>query len=216
MPVGDTVKLFVCWPPTEHNLKLLDDEPPGPGRLSRIIDQLGGGRCVVVCRNNPLYLSSGHIHAVVTLRGGFMYAGNFMTANNGTAFIRTLRLSPVFVERYDDAGLRGLFANLLDQIDTTLGRLSCWQSLIAELIKSWPIIQRVGRKTEKKRLAERLLRLSKETQWQQVRAEFSDTDMAMLDDIVRVQLNRGVRCIQKSVTQRPRRHTDHASSPVRT
>jgi hypothetical protein len=171
---------------------------------------------VIVCRNNPLYLSSGCIHAVVTLRGGFMYAGNFMTANNGTAFIRTLRLSPAFVGRYDDAGLRGLFANLLDQIDTTLGRLSCWHSLIAELIKSWPIIQRVGRKMEKKRLAERLLKLSKETQWQQVRAEFSDIDMAMLDDIVRAQLNRGVRSIQRSLTSRPRRHTDRASSPVRT
>jgi hypothetical protein len=60
-----------------------------------------------------------------------MYAGNFMTAKNGTAFIRALRLSPAFVDRYDDAGLRGLFANLLDQIDTTLGRLFCWHSLIA-------------------------------------------------------------------------------------
>ena len=214
MPVGDTVKLFVCWPPTEHNLKLLDDEPPGPERLSRIIDQLGGGRCVVVCRNKPLYLSSGCIHAVVTLRGGFMYAGNFMTANNGTAFIRTLRLSPAFVGRYDDAGLRGLFANLLDQIDTTLGRLSCWHSLIAELIKSWPIIQRVGRKTEKNHLAERLFRLSKESQWQQFCAEFPDTAMAMLDDIVSVQLKRGVQRIQKPLFQRPRRHTDRASSPV--
>ena len=216
MPVGDTVKLFVCWPPTEHNLKLLDDEPPGPERLSRIIDQLGGGRCVVVCRNNPLYLSSGCIHAVVTLRGGFMYAGNFITANNGTAFIRTLRLSPAFVGRYDDAGLRGLFVNLLDQIDTTLGRLSCWHSLIAELIKSWPIIQRIGRKTEKKGLAERLLRLSKESQWQQVCAEFSNTDAAMLDDILKAQLNRGVRRVQRPLTQRPRRHIDRASSPVRT
>jgi hypothetical protein len=211
MPVGDTVKLFVCWPPTELNLKLLDDEPPGPERLSRIIDQLGGGRCAVVCQNNPLYLSSGCIHAVVTLRGGFMYAGNFMTANNGTAFIRTLRLSPAFVDQYDDAGLRGLFANLLDQIDTTLGRLSCWHSLIAELIKSWPIIERVGRKTEMKLLAERLLRLPKQTQWQQVCAEFSVTDMATLDDIVRAQLNRGVRGIQKSLTPRPRRHTVRAS-----
>lgn len=216
MPVGDTVKLFVCWPPTEHNLKLLDDEPPGPERLSRIIDQLGGGRCVVVCRNNPLYLNSGCIHAVVALRGGFMYAGNFMTANNGIAYIRALRLSPAFVDRYDDAGLRGLFANLLDQIDTTLGRLSCWHSLIAELIKSWPIIQRIGRTMEKKLLAERLFRVSKQSQWQQVYTEFSDTDMAVLDDIVRVQLNRCVRRIQKSLTQRPRRHTDRASSPVRT
>lgn len=33
MPVGDTVKLFVCWPPTEHNLKLLDNEPPRPERF---------------------------------------------------------------------------------------------------------------------------------------------------------------------------------------
>jgi hypothetical protein len=139
-----------------------------------------------------------------------------MTANNGTAFIRTLRLSPAFVDRYDDAGLRGLFANLLDQIDTTLGRLSCWHSLIAELIKSWPIIQGIGRKTEMKLLAERLSRLPKQTQWQQVCAEFSDTDMATLDDIVRAQLNRGVRSIQKSLTQRPRRHTVRASSPVRT
>jgi hypothetical protein len=88
--------------------------------------------------------------------------------------------------------------------------------LIVELIKSWPIIQRTGRKTEKKRLAERLLRLSKESQWQQICAEFSNTDMAMLDDIVRAQLNRGVRSIQKSITSRLGRHTDRASSPART
>jgi hypothetical protein len=62
---------------------------------------------------------------IETLRGGFMYAGNFITANNGLAFIRTPRLSPALVDRYDDASLRGLFANLLDQIDTTLERLSC-------------------------------------------------------------------------------------------
>jgi hypothetical protein len=65
-----------------------------------------------------------------------MYARNFITANNSIAFIRTLRLSLVFVDRYDDASLQGLFTNLLDQIDTTLRRLSCWHSLIAELIKS--------------------------------------------------------------------------------
>jgi hypothetical protein len=34
-----------------------------------------------------------------------MYARNFITANNSIAFIRTLRLSLVFVDRYDDASL---------------------------------------------------------------------------------------------------------------
>jgi hypothetical protein len=145
-----------------------------------------------------------------------MYAGNLMTANSGAAFIRALRFSPAFDDWYDDAGLRGLFANLLDQIDTILGRLSCWHSLITELIKSWPIIQRVGRKTETKLLAERLSKLSKQTQWQQVCAEFSDTDMAMLDDILKAQLNRAVESIQKSLSQRRKRHTARASSPVTT
>jgi hypothetical protein len=34
--------------------------------------------------------------------------------------------------------------------------------------------------------------------------------------IVTAQLNRGVRIIQKSLTQRPRRHTDRATSPFGT
>lgn len=42
-----------------------------------------------------------------------------MAANNGTASIRALRLSPPLVDQYDDAGLRRLFASLLDQIDTS-------------------------------------------------------------------------------------------------
>ena len=149
MPVGDTIKLFVCWPNREHNLKLLDEEPPGPERLTHIFDRLEGGRCAIVCRDRPLYLSSGCIHAVVTLRGGFMYAGNFMTGNNGPAFLRSLRLSPAFVDRYDDPGRRGLVANLLDQVDITAERPPCWLPMVAELVKLWPVVERLGRKSDR-------------------------------------------------------------------
>ena len=54
-----------------------------------------------------------------------MYAGNFMTADNGPAFVRSLRSSPGLIRRYDEDGRRGLMTNLLDQVDITLDRASC-------------------------------------------------------------------------------------------
>ena len=185
MPVGDTIKLFVCWPPLEHNLKLLDDEPPGPERLTHIFDRLEEGRCVIVSSTTPLYLSSGCIHAVVTLRGGFMYAGNFMTPNNSSAFIRSLRVSPAFVRRYDDPGRRGLTTNLLNQVEIGLERQSCWGPMTIELIKSWSVIEGFSKTKDRQRLAEWLRKISNYPEWQQVCAE-SSIDTARLDEIIRV------------------------------
>jgi len=214
MPVGDTIKLFACWPPLEHNLKLLDEEPPGPERLSHILNRLEGGRCVIVTSKTPLYLSSGCIHAVVTLRGGFMYAGNFMTANNGEAFVRSLRLSPAFVRQYDGPGLRGLMANLLDQVDITLKRLSCWRPMIAELIKSWPTIDRVGQRNEKKVLARQLSEVVKDSWWQKTCAEFCDIDTTRLAEIINEQLNQSARGCQKLHARRFQMPRNCVSSPV--
>ncbi|KAK4551667.1 hypothetical protein LTR86_010998 [Recurvomyces mirabilis] len=182
MPVGDTIKLFVCWPASAHNLKLLDEEPPGPERVAHILDRLEGGYCAIVCRDTPLYLSSGTLHVVVTLRGGFMYAGNFMTAGNGPAFVRTLRLSPAFVDRYDESGQRGLIANLIDQVGITLERPSCWLPILTELVESWSVIERIGRASDKKRLAQHLLKVVEDPQWQQECEEGGDLDVPFFAD----------------------------------
>lgn len=189
MPVGETIKLFACWPNVDHNLRLLDNEPPGPERLLQIVDRLEKGRSAIVSKNTPLYLSSGCLHAVVTLRGGFMYAGNFMTASNGPAFLRSLRLSPAFIERYDNDGRRGLVANVLDQLDVALERSSCWLAMVEELVKSWPAIEGLSqRKSDRTRLAQRVLALSKKPQWQQVNMQCGDLSTTKLDTFINAQL----------------------------
>ena len=193
VPVGDTVKLFACWPACEHNLKLLDQEPPGPERLAHVLDRLDGGHSAFVTRDSPLYLSSGCLHAVVTLQGGFMYAGNFMTAGNGPGFLRSLRHSPAFVGRYDEAGRRGLMENLIDQVEIALERSSCWTSILGELIVTWPVIERVGQKADKKRIAQHLLRLMEDPRWQRDLVEYSSIDMVKLESIVRSHSHRFVR-----------------------
>ncbi|KAK0247731.1 hypothetical protein LTS09_017154 [Friedmanniomyces endolithicus] len=198
MPVGDTIKLFVRWPVRERNLKLQDEEPPGPERLMHIFDQLEGGRCAIACRNKPLYLSSGTLHTVVTVRGGFMYACNLMTAEKGPAVLRSLRLSPAFVDRYGDSGRRGLIANLVDQVDVTLERSSCWLPMVTELVKSWLVIERIGRKSNKKSLAQHLLKVAKDTQWRQEYNKRSDLDVVRLDEIILAQLKRRVGPVSKS------------------
>ncbi|KAK0974375.1 hypothetical protein LTR54_017105 [Friedmanniomyces endolithicus] len=198
MPVGDTIKLFVRWPVRERNLKLQDEEPPGPERLMHIFDQLEGGRCAIACRNKPLYLSSGTLHTVVTVRGGFMYACNLMTAEKGPAVLRSLRLSPAFVDRYGDSGRRGLIANLVDQVDITLERSSCWLPMVTELVKSWLVIERIGRKPNKKSLAQHLLKVAKDPQWRQEYNKRSDLDVVRLDEIILAQLKRRVGPVSKS------------------
>ncbi|KAK0303101.1 hypothetical protein LTR82_017651 [Friedmanniomyces endolithicus] len=198
MPVGDTIKLFVCWPARECNLKLQDEEPPGPERLMHIFDQLEGGRCAIACRNKPLYLSSGTLHAVVTVRGGFMYACNFMTAEKGPAVLRSLRLSPAFDDRYGDSGRTGLIANLVDQVDITLERSSCWLPMVTELVKSWLVVERIGRKPNKKSLAQHLLKVAKDPQWRQEYNKRSDLDVVRLDEIILAQLKGRVGPVSKS------------------
>ena len=159
MPVGNTMKLLVSWPPLEHNLTVLDDEPPGPERLVLIFDRDHGRRCAVVCRTTPLYLGSGCVHAVVTLRGRFMYAWEFMTADIGPAFVRNLRLSPGLIGLYEEPDLQGLIAHPLHQLATTLDRPICWHLMMIELVKSWPIIEGLCRVKDRKNLAQQLYRV---------------------------------------------------------
>lgn len=192
MPIGETKKLFLCWPAEEHNLKLLNEEPPGPERLLHIFDRLEGGCCTVVCHDTPLYLSSGTLHAVVTLRGGFMYAGNFMTASNGPAFLRSFRFSRALVDGYKESERRGLFENLWEQVHITIGRPSCYAPLVTELVESWSVIQEVGRKSDKKYLAQHLHKLVHNPEWQQVRTDCSNAVLTRLDEILSGQYKRRV------------------------
>lgn len=189
VPVGETIKLFACWPSLERNIKLLDGTALGPERLAHIIDRLEGGRSAIVDRDRPLMLKSGCLHAVVTLRGGFMYAGNFLTRGDGPAFLRSLRLSPAMVGRYDEDARKGLVQNIVDQLDLTLEctleRPSYWLPMIRELILSWPDLENlVTSSRERKVLAGCFDKLRQDPLFQETLAQCSDLDTTTLRSFV--------------------------------
>lgn len=120
-PVDDTIKLFATWPGTEHNLETLERAGYNrPQRLEKVVDDLEGGRAFVVDRDHPLFLPSSCIHAVVTLRGGFMYTVNGIVVSNGGLFLRGLRKTPIGISHREESEISGLVENIIGQFDVTL------------------------------------------------------------------------------------------------
>jgi hypothetical protein len=71
-PLGDCVKIWFLYPPTNHNLAWMRQEKGQHGRLFRSVDHLEGGVAVQTDSAEALYIPSGCIHAVFTISGGFL------------------------------------------------------------------------------------------------------------------------------------------------
>jgi hypothetical protein len=73
--------VWLLFPPTEQNLRLWADNRGEPGGLSQYGAKLEGGIIAQTSRDlgNAITLSSGCIHAVFTIRGGFLCGINYST-----------------------------------------------------------------------------------------------------------------------------------------
>jgi hypothetical protein len=90
-PMGDCVKIWLLYPPTDHNLAWMRQEKGQHGKLFRGGDHLEGGVIVQTNSAEALYIPSGCIHAVFTVSGGFLVSIDCTTRFSLWPFSQYLR-----------------------------------------------------------------------------------------------------------------------------
>ena len=73
----DCVKLWALYPPTKHNLDLFYQRQGQESKFRSLFDKLECARFVVTTNGDTLYLPSGWLHAVVTVRSGYLAGINW-------------------------------------------------------------------------------------------------------------------------------------------
>jgi hypothetical protein len=85
-PMGPCVNLWLVFPPTLHNLKLMASTEGQKAKLVRIGRKLEGGLLFKTTSAESIYLPVGCTHSVFTLHGGFLVAIDFNTLKSCQAF----------------------------------------------------------------------------------------------------------------------------------
>ena len=154
--MGPTIKLFVFFPPTEHNLKALDRVSARLGKLAVLIDSLEGGCIALVDKTGPIYIPAGWLHAVVTVSGGPMFATNIITMGGGPSFLRWLRMSLSKIDSYDRAAQSGLVENILSQLSVALNSPPDCVEFLRAWIKSAEAVARLPFNTTRRKQVTRI------------------------------------------------------------
>lgn len=91
----DCVKLWILWPPTEHNVKTFypayeESLRRGTLCLRTIASSLQDGQAVIVDSTKAIYIPPGWIHWVYTLTGGYLIGKSFSGREDLELFIDCL------------------------------------------------------------------------------------------------------------------------------
>jgi hypothetical protein len=139
-PMGLCVKLWLVFPPTVQNLKLMASAEGQKAKLVRIGRKLEGGLLFKTTSAESIYLPVGCIHSVITLHGGFLVAIDFNTPKSCYAFSALLSAgldkvgSPSFQNE--------VFDRYLASVDLALYNLQCVSGISSwidsiERIREW-------------------------------------------------------------------------------
>ncbi|KAH1601520.1 hypothetical protein KXV92_006172 [Aspergillus fumigatus] len=93
VPLGDCVKIWFMWPPTERNLSLMASESGQLAKLIRLAPLLEGGILLQTDSGHALTIPSGCLHATMTIKGGFLVTKDFATRYTIQSFSRYLAWS---------------------------------------------------------------------------------------------------------------------------
>jgi len=117
-PMGKCTKLWLVFPPTSHNLKLMSSAEGQKAKLTRIGRKLEGGMIFKTSSAESIYLPVGCLHSVFTLHGGFLVSIDFITP------ISCHALSSLLTHGLDQVGSPSfrteLFARFLSSVDLAL------------------------------------------------------------------------------------------------
>jgi hypothetical protein len=73
-------KIWVFFPPSEHNLKLLQTAAKSTGKLYRHYEELQDGTCAVLGPWQAIYLPTGYLHATYSLKGSMTIGTTWSSA----------------------------------------------------------------------------------------------------------------------------------------
>ena len=115
--IGSGRKIFLMWPATDHNMRLMRNFSDQPMRLFRMADQLQGGIMTAVDASVGLATFAGTIHATITLEPGLLVGITWISAENHRPAARCFKLE---LSTDVEENLPGLFRIIADQIESSL------------------------------------------------------------------------------------------------
>ena len=84
-------KIWLMYPPSGHNLRLLETELGQPLRLARFANRLEGGIAVKTDSTQAVFIPAGCLHACFTTTGGFLVSVDCTTRTSIRPFSRYLQ-----------------------------------------------------------------------------------------------------------------------------
>jgi hypothetical protein len=85
-PIGSCVKIWLLYPPSPENLRLVLGTEGQRAKLARVALYLKGGIILKTTSAEAIYLPAGCIHATFTIEGGYLVAVDFTTMDSMKAF----------------------------------------------------------------------------------------------------------------------------------
>ncbi|KAK0886455.1 hypothetical protein LTR02_018117 [Friedmanniomyces endolithicus] len=92
-------KIFVLYPPTTKNLRLLDGVENEPFRLATICQKLEGALYSEVTSSKAIVIPAGTLHAVITIVGGTLISKDFYTVGTLAPMSRWIATSKASMNR---------------------------------------------------------------------------------------------------------------------
>ena len=115
--LGDSIKLWLLFPPSDGNLEVLSKVYQEDSKLALAYEKLEGGRLFCTDRTRFMYLPPGWLHATFTVHGGLTPGIDFIAAGCLNATRATLQLdlaSPHFQAHDAVAFLRCILCGVPD------------------------------------------------------------------------------------------------------
>ncbi|OBS16196.1 hypothetical protein FPOA_13112 [Fusarium poae] len=107
------VKLWVMFPPTEHNLTIWDEYRESQEILKSSWDRLKGGKVAIQTGNQAIILKPGLLHSTFTLRGGLVFGLTYITKSCLTVTPKLLRIEHDHFQKLGDDDLSPFLESIL-------------------------------------------------------------------------------------------------------
>jgi len=138
--LGDCQKLIILFPPSCHNLGVLQRERGNQAKLARTMSLLEYGLIDRLDSTNVIFIPSGWAHATFTTRGGFLVSVDCATKRTVWSFSRYLQYGLYSeLESKQQAECWYLFLDCLEYA------LACHEILLAT--RSWRSIENMLKET---------------------------------------------------------------------
>lgn len=111
-------KIWLMFPPTCHNLQLLEAELSQSTRLARIGCDLEGGIIVETDSTQAVFIPSGCLHACLTTAGGFLVSIDCSTRTSARPFSHYLQRH--LYRELDAEGQRDIFYKFVDTLEVAI------------------------------------------------------------------------------------------------